>query len=319
MSVPSGPPEPPDPPDPPDLPDLPDLPDQPDLPPGYEPPRGLFEQWREAGPGVLVRRHRVLDLNVTLVLGRDRALVVDTHAHAGYAGALLAAVREITQLPLVAANTHAHFDHTFGNAVFAAQQPGLEIWAHAGCRAELERSGGRQRELAAGWFRDAGLEDDGQAVLDVEIVAPNRTFAAAAELDLGGRVVVLRHPGRGHTDHDVVVDVPDAGVTVTGDLVEEGAPPSFADAHPLDWPATLAALLPRLQPVVVPGHGDLVDPGFVAAQRDDLAVVADAAAALPSRVEEGDLLRAAAQLPVGRRAGLDALRRSVALRVPDQG
>ena len=298
---------------------LPGPAEPPDLPPGYEPRSGLFEQWREVGPGVLVRRSRVLDLNVTVALGRERALVVDTHAHAGYAAALLAAVREITPLPLVVANTHAHFDHTFGNAAFAAEQADLEIWAQAGCRSELARRGKRQREVAAGWFRDAGLDDDARAVLAAEILPPNRTFADGAELDLGGRIVVLHHPGRAHTDHDTVVDVPDAGVSVVGDLVEEGAPPSFEDAYPLDWAITLTALLPRLHPVVVPGHGDVVDPAFVAAQRDNLDVVAEAVRALPSRTDETDLLRAAAGLPVGRRAGLDALRRSLALRVPGEG
>jgi glyoxylase-like metal-dependent hydrolase (beta-lactamase superfamily II) len=289
-----------------------------DLPPGYEPPAGEFDRWRELGPGVLVRRHRAFDLNVTLVLGDDRALVVDTHAHDGYARELITAIRSVTALPWVVLLTHAHFDHSFGTGTFAAEQPDLEIWSHQACHDELARGGGLQREFAAGFFQEAGHDNDAGAVRDVEVALPNRTLTADAELDLGGRVVHLHHPGRGHTDHDVVVDVPDAGVSVLGDLVEQGAPPSFEDAYPLDWPGTLTGLLPRLRPVVVPGHGDVVDPGFVADQRDDLAVVADAARALPADAEEHDLLRAAARLPVGRRAGLDALRRSRALRLPRQ-
>ena len=290
-----------------------------ELPPRYEPPAGHFDAWREVGAGVLVRRHRVLDLNVTLVLGDDRVLVVDTHAHAAFAGALVAAVREVTRLPWVIANTHAHFDHTFGNAVFATEQTGVEIWAQTGCRTALERDGERQRAAAAAWFHDARLDGDARAVLDVEILPPNRTFSTEAEIDLGGRTVQMFHPGRGHTDHDAVVDVPDAGVSVVGDLVEEGAPPSFADAYPLEWPATLTDLLPRLRAVVVPGHGNVTDPAFVARQRDALAAVADAARTLPSPADDSDLVRIAARLPVGRRAALDALRRVVALRVPRQG
>jgi glyoxylase-like metal-dependent hydrolase (beta-lactamase superfamily II) len=289
-----------------------------DLPPGYEPPAGRFDQWREVGPGVLVRRHRAFDLNVTLVLGDDRVLVVDTHAHAGYARELVAAIRSVTALPWVVVLTHAHFDHSFGCATFAAAQPGVEIWSHQVCRDDLARASGPQRESAAGWFREAGQQEDAEAVRDVELALPNRTFTTDAELDLGGRRVLLHHPGRGHTDHDVVVDVPDAGVSAVGDLVEEGASPSFEDAYPLDWPETLTALLPRLHPVVVPGHGDVVDPRFVGDQRDDLAVVAEAARTLSPEADDRDLLRAAARLPVGRRAGLDALRRSCTLRLPRQ-
>jgi hypothetical protein len=102
-------------------------------------------------------------------------------------------------------------------------------------------------------------------------------------------------------------------VTVAGDLVEEGAPPSFGDAYPLEWPRTLDALLPRLHPVVVPGHGDVVDPAFVARQRDDLAVVADVARSLPAAADDAVVLRAATRLPVGRAAGLEALRRHFAV------
>ncbi len=291
----------------------------PELPAGYEPPEGLFDRWREVGPGVLVRRHRALDLNVTLVLGEERALVVDTHAHAGHARALVAAIREVTGLPWVVVVTHSHFDHCFGNAVFAAEQPGLEIWSSVGCRDDLERNGGLQRELMAAWLHDSGRDDEARAVQDVEIVPPNRTFVAATELDLGGRTVVVHHPGRGHTDHDAVVHVDDAGVSVVGDLVEEGGPPSFDDAYPLDWPVTLTGLLPRLAAVVVPGHGDVVDPGFVARQRDDLAAVAAAVRALSPQADDEELLRRAAALPVGRRAGLDALRRSRVVGVPRHG
>jgi glyoxylase-like metal-dependent hydrolase (beta-lactamase superfamily II) len=284
-----------------------------DLPPGDEPPAAAFDRWREVAPGVLVRRHRVFDLNVTLVLGDQRALVVDTHLHDGHARDLIRAIREVTGLPWVVVDTHAHFDHSFGNATFAREQPGLEIWGHEGCRRNLERFGPLQRTLAARGLRDAGRPDEAAAVEDVDILPPNRTFAADAELDLGGRTVVLHHAGRAHTGHDAVVDVPDAGVTVAGDLVEEGAPPSFGDAYPLDWPRTLDALLPRLRRVVVPGHGDVVDPAFVASQRDDLAVVADVARSLPADAGDEVLVRAAAGLPVGRAAGLEALRRHLAV------
>jgi glyoxylase-like metal-dependent hydrolase (beta-lactamase superfamily II) len=262
---------------------------------------------------VLVRRHRAFDLNVTLVLGDTAALVVDTHLHDGHARRLIGAIREVTPLPWVVVDTHAHFDHVFGNATFAQEQPGLQIWGTEGCRLELESSGGLQRAFAAEQLRESGRADEADAVAAVAVLPPNRTFTTDTEIDLGGRVVVLHHPGRGHTGHDAVVEVPDAGVTVAGDLVEQGAPPAFEDSYPLEWPRTLDALLPRLGAVVVPGHGDVVDPAFVAAQRDDLAVVADVARSLPPGATDDVLVRAAARLRVGRAAGLVALRRSMAL------
>jgi glyoxylase-like metal-dependent hydrolase (beta-lactamase superfamily II) len=109
---------------------------------------------------------------------------------------------------------------------------------------------------------------------------------AGAELEVGGRRVELRFCGRGHTDNDRLVVVPDAGVVFGGDLVEEGAPPVYGgDAFPLEWPATLDRLLAAAPPTVVPGHGDVVGHRFVRGLRDQLAAMAE----LCRRVAAGDL------------------------------
>ncbi len=271
-------------------------------------------RWREVADGVLVRRHRVMDVNVTLVLGDDRCLLVDTHTHAGHGLDVLRAVRDVTAAPMTVVITHAHADHCFGTAAIVDAEPGTPVWGHAGCRAELLASGALQRKTTAAWLAEGDGSGDAEQVLAVRIHPPEHTFTDSRRLDLGGRSVLLAHPGRGHTGHDVVVHVEGASVTVAGDLVEEGAPPAFEDAYPQEWPATLAALLPTLGAVVVPGHGDVVDRGFVEAQAADLAVVAAVAAGLPDDVDDRALLAEAVRLPVGRHAGLVALRRGIDLR-----
>jgi glyoxylase-like metal-dependent hydrolase (beta-lactamase superfamily II) len=97
--------------------------------------------------------------------------------------------------------------------------------------------------------------------------------------------VTLLHPGRGHTDHDVAVHVPDTAAVFAGDLVEQGAPPDLGDAVVPDWPATLDVLLALRPRVVVPGHGDPVDTAFVETQRAALTEVA----ALHAAVAGGEL------------------------------
>jgi hypothetical protein len=57
-------------------------------------------------------------------------------------------------------------------------------------------------------------------------------------LDLGDRQVDLRHLGRGHTDNDVVVTVPDASVLFVGDLLENAPAPGFRDSYPIAWAET---------------------------------------------------------------------------------
>ncbi|MEV4064923.1 MBL fold metallo-hydrolase [Nonomuraea dietziae] len=226
----------------------------------------MSEQWHEVGDRVFVRRHESYDLNVGLVVGDGHCLVLDTRETARRASDLVAAIRRITPDPWTVVNSHAHFDHYFGNAMFVP----AEIWAHARAAEEIEKDGEAVRDRVA-----AGREPE---AADVEIVAPDHTFTDRATLDIGGRPVHLRYFGRGHTDNDIVVHVPDAGVIFAGDLVEEGAPPAFDDGYPLDWPGTLTAMLADLpEPVIVPGHGAVVDRAFVTAQLGELATTADLA------------------------------------------
>jgi glyoxylase-like metal-dependent hydrolase (beta-lactamase superfamily II) len=269
-----------------------------------------WDRWREVGERVFVRRHQTLDVNAGLVLGEDRCLVIDTRSSEREAGELLRAIRSLTQLPFTVVNTHSHFDHCFGNGVFAAAQPDVEIWAHERCLADLSRSGEERRASIATWLRDTGEHELAAEVEQVTLTLPNRTLTGSASLDLGGRTVTLIHPGRGHSDHDIVVQIPDTDVSFVGDLVEQGAPPSFDDAFPLEWPDTLERLLDRIGPVVVPGHGDVVDPSFVDRQRIDIAEVVRVAAKMPAGVSDQELEWAANRLAVGGPAGFLALRRA---------
>jgi glyoxylase-like metal-dependent hydrolase (beta-lactamase superfamily II) len=223
--------------------------------------------WEEVGAGVYVRRHAELDLNCGLVVGDDACLVVDTRSHLGEAADLIAAVRTVTPHPWTVVNTHAHYDHCFGNAAFRP----ADVWAHRRCAADLELTGEVQRaSVVAGLF--AAGDPAAELVATAPIDLPDHLVDDATVLDVGGRTVSLRHLGHGHTDGDLVVAVDD--VLFAGDLVEEGAPPAMEDAFPLEWPGTATALLELVRGPVVPGHGAVVDAAFVAAQRDELTRLA---------------------------------------------
>jgi glyoxylase-like metal-dependent hydrolase (beta-lactamase superfamily II) len=215
--------------------------------------------------GVHVLRYPVLDVNVTLIVGAEAALVVDTLSTPAQGRWLHGAVRAITALPLGAVNTHHHFDHCFGNETLDL----VAIHAHPSTAMLLADT-----DPHAVYLEWGGSHPDLSGLDDVEIRVPDRLVPRESTLDLGGRRVVLRHFGRGHTAGDLVVHVPDAGVVVAGDLVEESGPPSFGDAYPLEWPETLAALLDLNAEITVPGHGAICDRAFVRGQHDDLAALA---------------------------------------------
>ncbi len=256
--------------------------------------------FRPVADGVFVGRHQPLDVNVTLVLGDESALVIDTLATDAQAEALLVDVRALTPLPLTVLNTHFHFDHCFGNRVVAAG--GRPVWAHHHTAAELRDRGEVWRRR---WIDDWSAAEPAlaDALTSVRIHIPDHLVRETATLDLGGRVVTLHHPGPGHTNGDLIAHVPDVDVMVAGDLVEEGAAPDFTDAYPLEWPAALAALL-RLttgSSTIVPGHGAIVDADFVVTQHADLArfewLIRDGHAAGATIAE------VATQAPFGERAG----------------
>jgi glyoxylase-like metal-dependent hydrolase (beta-lactamase superfamily II) len=228
--------------------------------------------WIDLGDGVLVRSHRSLRLNIGLVLGDDACLVVDTRSTQAEALDLIAAVRSVTRLPWVVLNTHAHFDHCFGNATFRP----APIWGHTGCARALVEHGETQRREAASFYRRSGLVELADGLEAVVIDPPDQLTSTSASIPLGGRSVELAYLGRGHTDHDVVAIVPDASVVFAGDLVEEGDPPAFEDSFPLDWATTLEHLARICSGPVVPGHGAVVDAEFVLRSAEEMgqAVVA---------------------------------------------
>ncbi|SCF03943.1 MBL fold metallo-hydrolase [Micromonospora mirobrigensis] len=263
----------------------------------------------EVADRVHVLREPLLEVNVTLVVGDGAALLVDTLSTAGQAAELAAAARAVTPAPWTVVNTHHHFDHCFGNATLAADPP-RPVYAHELAAAAL-RDPQRLRRQAYEEMR-AERPELAAELADTELLAPTHTVHTETVLDVGGRRVVLRHPGPGHTDADLVVHVPDADVLVAGDLVERSGPPAFEDSYPLRWPDAVADLL-RLTTgatVVVPGHGEPVGVDFVREQHRRLVDqawlirAAHTGGAPPERV--------AAESPFGARPGLVAARRGYA-------
>lgn len=218
------------------------------------------------GDGVFRRRYESLDLNVGVVVGEDGALVVDTRSSGREGRELLAEIRQLTTKPVMwVVNTHWHWDHVLGNSVF----DNAEIVGHEICGKLLTDRAEETREAAIKWMPPEDHED----IASTEVTPPSRVFAERLSIDVG-RVVELEHFGRGHTDADITVTVPDSSVVFMGDLIEEGAPPAFGDSYPLEWPSTLGLASRTSAAHLVPGHGDVVGPAFVAEQLSELSAVA---------------------------------------------
>jgi glyoxylase-like metal-dependent hydrolase (beta-lactamase superfamily II) len=221
--------------------------------------------WAEVAERCFQRRYSALDVTVGVVLGSAGALVIDTLGSRREAERLRLDLRRlgVRREPRWVVNTHVHFDHCFGNAAF---KPLGGLWGHASLPGMLA---GIDREALAADFPE--WADD---VRTDPLTPPDRLIAGSTAIDLGDRVVKLHHLGRGHTEGDLVVAVPDARCVYSGDLVEESGPPAYGpDSFPLDWPTTLVQLLNLSFDVLVPGHGAAVDRDFAVRQAGELALV----------------------------------------------
>ena len=261
-------------------------------------------KWTEIGDRVFVRRYAFFDQNIVAILSDDESLVVDTRMTPTQAREILDDLRELGAPAVgVVVNTHGHYDHAFGNSVFRP----APVWGHERAAIMVERTGARQRVAAAVETPDLAA-DLAEVVLD----PPNRTFRERATICLADREIELVYLGRGHTDNDIVVRVPDADVLCAGDLLENGAAPFFGDGFPMDWPATAEALLGLVgeRTVVVPGHGDHAGQAFAA---DSVAgFQAVAAAARQVHADESTLEDAMEVVPYPARTARESLERAVA-------
>jgi glyoxylase-like metal-dependent hydrolase (beta-lactamase superfamily II) len=240
---------------------------------------GVVDGWVEIGDRVFVRRYAFYDQNIGLILGRAEALVIDTRSTYAQAREIQDDVRELTDSPIgVVVDTHGHFDHVFGNGIFRP----ATIWGHERCVTFMVRNGERRKRSIA--VEEPTLADD---LAEIVIDPPDRVFATHARVEVGGREVSLRYLGRGHTDHDIVIEVPETNVVFGGDLLENGNVPFFGDAYPLEWPATVEAIAGRIadDAVVVPGHGDHGGKAFVETQAASLRRLSE----LAQRVEAGEM------------------------------
>jgi glyoxylase-like metal-dependent hydrolase (beta-lactamase superfamily II) len=201
--------------------------------------------------------------NAGFVIGDDGVLVVDSFFNPDATRALVAEIRRLTPKPIrYVVNTHYHVDHTGGDAVL--KDAGATIIAHRNVRA---------------WVHDENLHLLGDRVtpaLKAQIEAlplPDVTTTGGLTVWLGSRKIVIRTV-LGHTGGDLTVEVPDAKVLFTGDLLWRGVPPNLIDGSVKEWDATDAAFerIPGASGITfVPGHGELANAHDIADFRKYLA------------------------------------------------
>jgi cyclase len=209
--------------------------------------------------------------NCLLIRTPDGPILCDSKL-AGVADELRDLVAEQTgSMPKLLINTHHHADHTGGNFIVGEN---AKIIAHRNLAPRLKDTidsriapGLRRR---AQQLRDAGRDEAASALekrieaLKVADFAADVEFEDEHEVTFGGVRIELRHYGRGHTDNDIVMIVPEWNILHMGDLIFHELHPFIdrgARATTRGWQQCLAEAkkLCNEQTLVIPGHGKTTD------------------------------------------------------------
>ncbi|HLG13203.1 MAG TPA: MBL fold metallo-hydrolase [Blastocatellia bacterium] len=236
-------------------------------------------------PSLAVSNAAVIELG-------DQVLVVDSHLSPSAAREAARIVADLTGNKPVryVVNTHWHPDHVQGNSAYSMAFPGaLDIIAHTNTRRDLiaieapllkdqriempKQIARLKAQLATGRIDLKPMTPAQKSSVEAQIVQmeallreiealeiklPNLTLDRSMTLHAGDREVRILYFGRGHTEGDVVVFLPNEKVLVTGDMVTNGIP-FMRDAFPIEWSATLAGIETLDYTKAIPGHGDVQD------------------------------------------------------------
>jgi glyoxylase-like metal-dependent hydrolase (beta-lactamase superfamily II) len=199
---------------------------------------GIWLAWAQNPPQPL-NLQKVTD-NLYVIIGdggntafmpTSEGVIVVDDKFAADAPQIVAKVKSVTDKPIrYVLNTHQHPDHTGGNEAMLAAN--AEIVIHKNARANMVAN------------KQPGL--------------PHITFTDESQVFLGGKEVVAKHLGRGHTNGDAVIYFPSERVVHTGDLFVVGAP--YCDANSggsiKEWSQTIQKILDTYDfDTVIPGHG----------------------------------------------------------------
>ncbi len=184
--------------------------------------------------------------NVTALVSNDGVLLIDSKFDDEY-DRYMALLRTVTDKPVrYVINTHMHPDHTGGNSR-------LE-----GIDADIIATGNARRRLSAS--QSTGL--------------PSITFDDHAQLWFGSMPIELYYLGRGHTDGDLVILLPEEGIVFTGDLFAGYGPSvrliDYDNGGSLkEWSGTLEKILALEFDVVIPGHSGPTDRAMLQGYLDE--------------------------------------------------
>ena len=185
------------------------------------------------------------------IVTAEGVIVIDTGASKLGAQAIHAAIRKLTDKPVIYAINTGGQDHRWlGNDYFKRQ--GAKLVASAAGLDDMRTRGADQMAMA-----ERFLEVKYAGTMPVY---PNVTFKDRYTLPVKGERIELIHTGGAHTPGDILVWLPQRSIVFTGDTVFVQRLLGVLPGSAQRWVKSLEYLRDELKPkVVVPGHGHVTD------------------------------------------------------------
>ncbi len=192
-----------------------------------------------------------LEVDAYLIVGERYAVVLDTLlCPADMAAVMLASKSAIGDRQILCVNSHADWDHTWGNGYFSNERS-VPILAHEHCRRRIH-AGMARRHLENYQARYPVFRD-------VRLLPPTLTFSERLTIADNDLTIELLH-APGHCSDQIVAWLPEISLLLAFDAVEKPLP-YVEDAE------SMFATLERLQALkaqhVLCSHGKTTSPALI--------------------------------------------------------
>ena len=261
--------------------------------------------------------------NVPFIVNEHDVVVVDGGGQPEHSENVIAEIKKITDNPVsVILTTHWHGDHNVGQAVYREHYPDVRIIAHENTRRAMVGGAMDYLTLPDDFSPDEFLAEqqklleeaieDGTSESAIEFrrrliqdfdsflsqydahgwLPADETFEDRMVLHRGDRTIEFRYFGRGNTDGDAVLWLPNEKIVVAGDLVVRPTPYGFG-SYPAEWAKTLKGIQELDYETLIPGHGEIQRDGKYVENLIGLLefVATEAAAAAADGISDVDEFR----------------------------